>query len=92
MDDNRSPCVFLLHKSCKHQLARRLDHHRGGAFNSVSIASIVIPAGVTTIPDWAFSGCSSLTSVTIGSGVTSIGDFVSKTSTRLALKGDKKVI
>ena len=34
-----------------------------------------IPDSVTTIGDWAFSGCSSLTSVTVGDSVTSIGDF-----------------
>ena len=35
--------------------------------------SIIIPASVTTIGDYAFSGCTSLTSITIGSGVTTIG-------------------
>jgi hypothetical protein len=33
----------------------------------------MIPAGVTSIGDYAFSGCSGLTSVTIPAGVTSIG-------------------
>ncbi len=33
-----------------------------------------IPSSVTSIGDWAFSGCSSLTSVNIPSSVTSIGD------------------
>ena len=37
-------------------------------------SSITIPDGVTSIGDWAFTGCEGLTSVTIGSGVTSIGD------------------
>ena len=32
-----------------------------------------IPNSVTSIGDWAFSGCSGLTSVTIGNSVTSIG-------------------
>jgi hypothetical protein len=32
-----------------------------------------IPAGVTTIGEWAFDGCSSLASVTIPAGVTTIG-------------------
>ena len=35
---------------------------------------VVIPNSVTSIGDWAFSGCSGLTSVTIGGSVTSIGD------------------
>ncbi|MBQ9667825.1 MAG: leucine-rich repeat domain-containing protein [Prevotella sp.] len=35
--------------------------------------SKVIPSSVTSIGDYAFSGCSGLTSATIPSGVTSIG-------------------
>ena len=36
---------------------------------------VVIPEGVTSIGNWAFKGCSSLTSVVIPEGVTSIGDL-----------------
>lgn len=57
-----------------------------------SLTSVTIGSGVKSIGVEAFAFCYGLTSVTIGSGVTSIGDFVSKTSTCLALKGDKKVI
>jgi hypothetical protein len=39
------------------------------------IWKIVIENGVTSIGNYAFFGCSGLTSVTIGSGVTSIGDW-----------------
>ncbi|MCI7369070.1 MAG: leucine-rich repeat protein [Firmicutes bacterium] len=38
-----------------------------------TIKSVVIEAGVTSIGNWAFSWCSSLTSVTIPESVTSIG-------------------
>ena len=37
------------------------------------ITNLIIPNSVTSIGEWAFVGCSGLTSVTIGSGVTSIG-------------------
>ena len=36
---------------------------------------IVIPKGVTSIGDYAFSGCDSMTSVSIPKSVTSIGDY-----------------
>ena len=38
--------------------------------------SYTIPASVTSIVDWAFYGCSNLTSVTIPTSVTSIGSYV----------------
>ncbi len=38
------------------------------------IGSMIIPDGVTSIGDYAFRGCSGLTSITIPDGVTSIGD------------------
>jgi len=46
-------------------------------------ASVIIPAGVTSIGDSAFSRCSSLTSITIPAGVTSIGDLAFANSTSL---------
>ncbi len=42
--------------------------------NGEQIHDLVIPEGVTSIGDYAFSECSGLTSVTIPEGVTSIGD------------------
>ena len=42
--------------------------------NGNLVTDLVIPDGVTTIGDYAFSGCTSLTSVTIGNLVTSIGN------------------
>ena len=42
--------------------------------NDQEIKDLVIPNSVTSIGNWAFYGCSSLTSVTIPNSVTSIGD------------------
>ncbi|MCI7338137.1 MAG: leucine-rich repeat domain-containing protein, partial [Bacteroidales bacterium] len=41
--------------------------------NDVEVKDLVIPNSVTSIGDYAFSGCSGLTSVTIPNSVTSIG-------------------
>lgn len=41
--------------------------------NNQEVNNLVIPNSVTTINDWAFSGCSSLLSVVIPNSVTSIG-------------------
>ena len=43
-------------------------------YNSLTLQSITIPAGVTSIGNNAFSGCSSLASIAIPAGVTSIGN------------------
>jgi hypothetical protein len=41
--------------------------------NNELVTNLIIPDSVTSIGEYAFYGCSSLTSVTIGNGVTSIG-------------------
>ena len=45
-----------------------------GAFKGCNLTSIVIPDGVISIEEDAFSGCSNLTSVSIPNSVVSIGD------------------
>ena len=48
-----------------------------------SIASFEIPSGVTSIGDYCFYNCGSLSSITIPSGVTSIGDYCFSNCTSL---------
>ena len=43
--------------------------------NGELVTSLEIPDGVTSIGNFAFSGCISLTSITIPDGVTSIGEY-----------------
>ena len=45
------------------------------SFSGDGLTSIIIPNSVTSIGDYAFSGCKNLTSVVIGDSVTSIGDY-----------------
>ncbi len=53
------------------------------AFRQHKARSYVIPDSVTSIGDWAFSGCSKLTSITIPDSVTSIGDHAFSGCSRL---------
>ncbi|MBO4697961.1 MAG: leucine-rich repeat protein, partial [Lachnospiraceae bacterium] len=48
------------------------------------LKTIVIPDSVTTIRQYAFNGCTGLTSVTLGNGVTAIGDSAFRNCSALA--------
>ncbi len=50
------------------------DKSRIISFRNQNIESYVIPSSVTSIGDWAFSGCRSLSEIVISSSVTIIGD------------------
>lgn len=44
--------------------------------NKDKLVSIILPSSITSIGDYAFLGCSGLTSATLGSGLTNIGNSV----------------
>ena len=50
------------------------DKSRIISFRNQNIETYVIPSSVTSIDDWAFYGCYSLSEIVISSSVTSIGD------------------
>ena len=52
-----------------------LDYARHLYLNGEEVKDLVIPNSVTSIGDWAFEGCSGLTSVSIPNSVTSIGNY-----------------
>lgn len=51
------------------------DYEESSPWNKYPFKTVVISDGVTSIGDWAFYGCKSVTSVTIGNDVTSIGHW-----------------
>ena len=59
-------------------------NHVHGFLNCSSLTSIVIPDGVTSIENCAFSGCSSLTSITIPNKVIWIGSSAFNDCTKLS--------
>ena len=54
--------------------ANPLGHIQNLYVNGVLVKDLIIPDGVTSIGDYAFYNCTSLTSITIPDSVTSIGD------------------
>ncbi len=57
------------------QYSNPLSYTQNLYFNEEEIKELAIPEGVTSIGDYAFSGCSGLTSITIPNSVTSIGEY-----------------
>ena len=57
------------------------------AFKNKSVVSVAIPNSITTINDYAFSGCTGLTSVNIPNSVTAIGNSVFSGCTGLTSVG-----
>ena len=55
---------------------RRPDETSQRFASRSSLASVELPAGLTSIGDNAFASCSSLASVELPAGLTSIGDNV----------------
>jgi hypothetical protein len=60
------------------------------AFALSNIVSVTLPAGVETIEDWAFWGCTNLQDITLPEGLTRIGDwaFLGCTNLRRVLLPD----
>ena len=52
-----------------------------------TVSSVIIPDSVTTIGDYAFADCTSLTSITIPDSVTSIGDYAFYDCANLTIYG-----
>ena len=61
-----------------------IDYADNLYLNNELITDLIIPDGVTSIGDYAFEGCSGLTSVTIPDSVTSIGNEAFRSCSSLA--------
>lgn len=55
-------------------VAYRVSTIEAHAFEGMPIESLTVPSSVTTIGDFAFVGCTSLTTINLSEGVTSLGD------------------
>ena len=62
---------------------KRLGHFVKRRWQQRTTEKIAIPDSVIKIGDWAFSGCTSLTSITIPNSVTEIGDYAFRDCTSL---------
>ena len=92
MKNIKRTCLFLL---CTLLLALLLPSLAGAADSDFQITNgvltkytgpggdVVVPEGVTSIGDWAFGECESLTSIVLPEGVTSIGDYAFQLCTSL---------
>ena len=68
-------CTGEILINCDIPDAERLNNQDIGTFKKSQFTKVVISDWVTTIGDYAFSGCSSITSITIPESVTEIGSY-----------------
>ena len=69
--------------SFRNNTANPLSFAHNLYLNNELIMDLVIPGSIMSIGDYAFSGCSGLTSVTIPGSMTSIGDYAFKNCSAL---------
>ena len=69
IDDLKAWCKIAF----ENQFSNPLHYGANMHLNGEPMTELVIPSGITAIPDYQFDGCTSLTSLTIPNGVTSVG-------------------
>ena len=82
----RAAAAGAVHAVVLNEVARRLKAgKRVGDAICTKCPTLVVPAGVTSIGDFAFEDCTSLTSIVLPAGLKSVGDqvFFSCTSSPL---------
>ena len=73
IDDGKALC-YVPTQYMAYDIPNSVTQIVGGAFSGCALRSIVIPFGINSIGDYAFSGCDELKNVTVPDSVTSIGE------------------